>query len=571
MSLKAASVGRPRELRIVDHTMARLDPNRYRDVLKLLGLLLGRPIELRCTRGDALKCAKVKEGPCQFCIAEDRLKHLVEQADPWTVAKLNQILQLIGADVVTADFFDAFWRGGAGDGKFFKKGLARFRGYAMLVYGSFSYAFKRLGRSRLTEILQLLGDWGRPEGWHVSRIRDRAHGTTLRQPIDPKQTWHVGYLSSGLLKEDLAMATILGKVRDGRALTSEEKTKYDGLPDEEKKWWKKGGQLARAMNELARLETELNAVRAIGTANTTAYLAANHIDVYVATSMRERAEYEAAAKFLKDVRASRHLRPLKDVTFFDPTDSFASDRIDKGLVEALMLRRAGCTIYMVQETDTLGKDSELAATLALGKAVIAYVPAKVDTKIFSESQAHLYRRAAMLLPEGRFEPQEEQAVIEALGHMQRARSALRLGGDANRTLTARQERAIAFLASATIAAEQKALDNRAKFLHSGHPLALQVAHRTGVANGVLVVRDPDACAKLVYQALTFGFEFEIRQSEVKTDGRPSGTVLIERISACPFRVVTAHEVLTNSFWTRYIRGEDDPVPAGGEDAVVSQD
>src|ERR1017187_8527142 len=41
---------------------------------------------------------------------------------------------------------------------------------------------------------------------------------------------------------------------------------------------------------------------------------------------------------------------------------------------ALMLKRAQCTLYLAQESDTLGKDSELASTLAQGKPVIAYVP-----------------------------------------------------------------------------------------------------------------------------------------------------------------------------------------------------
>jgi hypothetical protein len=39
-----------------------------------------------------------------------------------------------------------------------------------------------------------------------------------------------------------------------------------------------------------------------------------------------------------------------------------------------MLRRASCTIYLAQESDTLGKDSELASTLAQGKPVVAYIP-----------------------------------------------------------------------------------------------------------------------------------------------------------------------------------------------------
>ena len=39
-----------------------------------------------------------------------------------------------------------------------------------------------------------------------------------------------------------------------------------------------------------------------------------------------------------------------------------------------MLKRARCTLYLAQESDTLGEDSELASTLAQGKPVIAFVP-----------------------------------------------------------------------------------------------------------------------------------------------------------------------------------------------------
>ena len=63
-----------------------------------------------------------------------------------------------------------------------------------------------------------------------------------------------------------------------------------------------------------------------------------------------------------------------NLRFFDPTQAYCPDRIDKGLVEGLMLKRASCTIYMVGELETLGTISELAATLAQGKPVIAYVP-----------------------------------------------------------------------------------------------------------------------------------------------------------------------------------------------------
>jgi hypothetical protein len=73
-----------------------------------------------------------------------------------------------------------------------------------------------------------------------------------------------------------------------------------------------------------------------------------------------------------------------NIRYFDPTQSYTGSRIDKGLVESLMLKRAKCTVYSVQDTDTLGKDSELAATLAQGKPVIAYVPSITESERASE-------------------------------------------------------------------------------------------------------------------------------------------------------------------------------------------
>ena len=96
------------------------------------------------------------------------------------------------------------------------------------------------------------------------------------------------------------------------------------------------------------------------------------------------------------------LRPLK-LRWFDPTQAYCSNRIDKGLAEALMLRRATCTIYLAQETDTLGKDSELASTLAQGKPVIAYLPnvddAYVDEHLKVVQDAHPGRTRTSLMLE----------------------------------------------------------------------------------------------------------------------------------------------------------------------------
>src|SRR5262249_56774534 len=100
--------------------------------------------------------------------------------------------------------------------------------------------------------------------------------------------------------------------------------------------------------------------------------------VYFATSMRKAWEFADLYDFISGLMTRPAIHELK-VRYFDPTQSYTGNRVDKGLVESLMLKRAKCTVYSVQDTDTLGKDSELAATLAQGKPVIAYVPSKTET------------------------------------------------------------------------------------------------------------------------------------------------------------------------------------------------
>ncbi len=112
---------------------------------------------------------------------------------------------------------------------------------------------------------------------------------------------------------------------------------------------------------------------AIGIRNTQRYLALPYLDVYVATSMRTREDYVDQHDFIKRVFSAPEIAALK-LRYFDPTVSYVDDRISKGIVEMLMLQRATVTIYNAGKEDTLGKDSELAATLAQGKSVIVYVP-----------------------------------------------------------------------------------------------------------------------------------------------------------------------------------------------------
>jgi hypothetical protein len=119
--------------------------------------------------------------------------------------------------------------------------------------------------------------------------------------------------------------------------------------------------------------------------NLSNYLAADYMDVYVATSMRNDPDYFSVNQFVEDLFCRHELRQLK-LRYFNPTQSWIADRVAKGLVEALMLRRAKICIYMAQKGDTFGKDSEASVTLGQGKSVIVYVPKLFDKNLIIDSE-----------------------------------------------------------------------------------------------------------------------------------------------------------------------------------------
>jgi predicted TIM-barrel fold metal-dependent hydrolase len=131
--------------------------------------------------------------------------------------------------------------------------------------------------------------------------------------------------------------------------------------------------LSHFAEQIESRHSRLLEVQRIAARNQDVYLTWDHMDVYFATSMRKAWEFADLYDFIDELTNEATIRELR-LRYFDPTQSYTANHIDKGLVEALMLKRAKCTVYSVQDTDTLGKDSELAATLAQGKPVIAFVP-----------------------------------------------------------------------------------------------------------------------------------------------------------------------------------------------------
>jgi Asp-tRNA(Asn)/Glu-tRNA(Gln) amidotransferase C subunit len=207
-------------------------------------------------------------------------------------------------------------------------------------------------------------------------------------------------------------------------------------------------KLATYKKEVEEIFEKVKTLKKIGIENQEHYLRnIESTDVYVATSMRDDREYIDMFHFVQDVFKDPDLAEL-NLRYFDPTLCYCDSRIDKGIIECLLVRSSKVTIYCAQEGDTFGKDSELAATLAQGKPVIVYVPeaSKYDDEISS--------------------------------------------------IEDKKERAIAF------EKRKQKLDKRAQTFKEFHPLGLQVGLYDGVARGVIVVRRPNQCSKILKGILT---------------------------------------------------------------------
>lgn len=106
--------------------------------------------------------------------------------------------------------------------------------------------------------------------------------------------------------------------------------------------------------------------------NTEYYLSmVNDLDVYVATSMRNRQDFRDMANTCEKIFADILLVDL-ELRYFDPTLSAADGHEDKGLIECLMVKTAKVLVYSAGQKESFGKDAEAAMALSLGKPVIFY-------------------------------------------------------------------------------------------------------------------------------------------------------------------------------------------------------
>lgn len=532
-----------------------------------------------------------------------------------TLDLLNSICVFYGIRPLSAPFFLRYFGPQAfATTEAFSLAVERYQQDAIRLFVSLREAFRMLNSERsLSEMLSPL----------EPRDMESYHGRsdwTLPNEVEEYRLPDLGYISAKRVRQEQAerryLARSLGELADKiqengslavSELTERTRRKIDSLlrkfdsqlphgvssplfapvPDELRREADRLGP--KSESELERMEeTQRRALE-----NLSHYLSSDHLDVYVATSMRTDADFVSVNRFVKGLFTHPSVRPLK-LRFFNPTQSWIEDRIAKGLVEALMLRRSSLTVYMAQKSDTFGKDSEASVALGQGKPVIVYVPKLHLPDVFDLEQLYYTPRGDLLaavrseVPTGEEfidETVDEEAIVgriatqrlEKLSDQQLTRlvqavwADFDLYGEANRFQGMEKEYrlwldGVAALneagpaAGRTLPAEIRApligalvatglrMEARAKIFKEVHPLALQVILSTGVLNGIVVVRTPDQCARVMSSLLSNSLATQLKKDE-------RNYRVIEQETGSTVRVISRHELLRNAFDIFYANPE----------------
>lgn len=507
-------------------------------------------------------------------------------------SQFNELLLIANKDRVEEVFFKYFFvapdsevrKCTIGD---LRTGVKRFQKTAMICFGNFIYAYRTLSKaSSLTELMDSLGTHCDDSLKLQEKLSKRRKPILSVRPIDQARTYLLGYISSAEIREEHAIGTRLNKLFNKRTYGSwdELKAALESLKSSVEdpavidnsvrliERFRKGTREASISDFQERLHEDLKQLNSLhetlkkteeeGIKNTDIYLTWDHMDLYFATSMRKKWEYEDLFRFVNRVMEVEQIpkagnKTLKElnVRHFDPTQSFDKNRINKGLIESLMLKRAACTIYSVQDTDTLGKDSELAATLAQGKPVIAFAP-EIDIKTrISELQNQtpgtlLERLQFVLYADDRALKSDLASIPDIVTKLEQFESNRIWRSIVEPVQLSKFQKEnneeLEKLSKIIALSESRIYQKRANTLKKSHPLAIQVNLDTGVANGVIVVRNSKDCAELIWRILTNTMAFDII-----FDKNTDCWLLKEEITESVFRVVTNSPKLTNCFWNFY--------------------
>lgn len=418
---------------------------------------------------------------------------------------------------ISKEFFDRYFSGTITTVSQFKEGLDSFIIEALWHFGDLERAYLALSE------MEGIEDFFNEHSFHVTELKERLPWTLVEE-IEPSERGLLGYVSGQRPKEHqdlLGFAELVVGELEGNKLEYENLSSQDISDKILEKLSHKRPEIRKKIEEfkelneaksldlfssqnlettkeiLLNLKLQINAtiekiehLKEVGRRNQEHYLRnIESIDVYVATSMRNDIEYLDMYKFVNATFSDEKISSL-NLRYFDPTLCYCDSRIDKGVIECLLVRSSKVTIYCAQEGDTFGKDSELAATMAQGKPVIVYVPT----------------------------PDINDYDIQKIDDL--------------------RERQIKY------DKKREELEKRAMTFKDFHPLGLQVGLYDGVARGVIVVRTPKECSNILYKILTNSLDVEIKFEQ-------HGLVLREKETNSVLRVMTGWGVLAHCFWNQF--------------------
>jgi hypothetical protein len=463
--------------------------------------------------------------------------------------QFNEILLLFNQGRISRDFYEFFFGEDKINLKGIKKGVIKFRGYAMLCYGNFRFAYKDLMKNNFDEINSKLRGFCENSNYVENQLKRRPKKILRIDEVSREDTWLLGETFEKKIQKEIEYINNLQK---------NERKKNKILKNLSREYLKLGERITRVIEK--------------GQKNTEVYLTWDYMDIYIATSMRSKIEFNQTYDFIKKVFSNKKIKDLK-LRYFDPTQSKCKNRIDKGLLEGLMLKRVIATIYMVQESDTMGKDSEFASTLAQGKPVIAYIPRIEINEILKEIQEYSFSyfvetfnflNFKNIFSNNLFTEMIKEELIDykkIISDFREFISSLEEDSQDNKKIEnlflfqdKKSEELKSFnrfndLFRIIAIGKYCIFEERARVLKEYHPLSIQIVLETGVANGVLVVRNEEECSKLLFNLVTNNLDFIIE--EITGDDWKI-TTLIEKNTGCPFRVVTNDQKITNSFWNFYL-------------------
>jgi hypothetical protein len=322
---------------------------------------------------------------CPHWLLDEIIEHILQPdgSVQLNLTRFNQLMVNCRCPLATEHFFQWIFSG-INSIDAFEKAVDTYRVYAMWIFGSFKFAYRKFATCSQHELEQL-----------KTKVKERSPEIFQTRSkfneiaeIAENDLHLLGYLSSAQLDVLFFLDSLAG--------TTADQNKFHALIETFQPKIKT--QLSEALrnrntSDLQKLRAELQKecndlferqekARDIGRQNTIRYLSIPYLDVYVATSMRNPNDFLNQRRFTHAVFEHESVNSL-NLRYFDPTLSYVDDRATKGLIECLMLQRASVTLYNAGDSDTMGKDSELAATLAQGKPVIVYVPegdAKLDKR-----------------------------------------------------------------------------------------------------------------------------------------------------------------------------------------------